>query len=703
MDFIYSLLPQIEHFHTIGYWIVFLATLLETLIGIGLIIPGSIIILLMGALSARGYFDIGGIIWFAVIGATIGDNINYLIGKKIGKKLITNGLWIIKPHYLARGAKLFNKYGARSVLLGRLILSLKDTNPLIAGAFGMKRLSFMIWDLLGIIIWSLMWILPGYFIGKSFNIAHIWVTRGWILLVGMIIFFSVIYLFELLLVKNLKKIFRFLLSISRSIGEAITENPDVKKLKAKHKLIFKFFKNRLNKGNLYGLPLTFLTLAFLYVLLLFGGVVEEILTSDLVLGTDIRVANVLVILRDIELTRFFLWITLLGKAQVVITLLISMTIVLWIWKKWQYILPMFVSVVGGQAFSMLGKYIFSVERPSIALYNEKYFSFPSAHATVAVAFYGFLTYIALRNFKSWQRRIKILFFGTVLISLISFSRMYLGVHYLSDVWGGNLIGALWLILGIFFLEFLLMKDKKYNYPTPNTSIKIWITIIAIFTSVIIYLNYAIYFTPELLRVNPSEKIVTISNTHEIFSNESLKYAETIFGNQQTPLSFIIMANSDDKLIETFNHSGWELADPVTIDSLWEIGQAAIWETSYLNAPMTPDFWNSKVNDFGFQKETELNNVRQRHHARFWKTNYVTKNGDSIYIGAASFDIGIKWGITHRISPDIDTERDFLLKELTNSGLIENVQEEAFVQPIMGKNFTGDIFFTDGNLYTLIIK
>ena len=82
MNFIQSLLPAIEHFHLIGYWIAFFAALLETTIGVGLLISGSTIILFMGALAGKGYFNIGDLLWFVVIGAILGDNINYFIGKK---------------------------------------------------------------------------------------------------------------------------------------------------------------------------------------------------------------------------------------------------------------------------------------------------------------------------------------------------------------------------------------------------------------------------------------------------------------------------------------------------------------------------------------------------------------------------------------------------------------------------------------------
>ena len=83
-ELINHILPSIEHFHSLAYWIAFFAALFETTIGIGLLLPGSTIILFLGALSARGYLDVGGVIWVSVFGAIIGDNVNYYLGRKYG-------------------------------------------------------------------------------------------------------------------------------------------------------------------------------------------------------------------------------------------------------------------------------------------------------------------------------------------------------------------------------------------------------------------------------------------------------------------------------------------------------------------------------------------------------------------------------------------------------------------------------------------
>ncbi|UCF91261.1 MAG: hypothetical protein JSW39_23780 [Desulfobacterales bacterium] len=93
-DLVNFILPSIEHFHLAGYWVAFFPALLETTVCIGLFLPGSTIILLLGALSARGYLDTGDLIWFAVLGATLGDNINYYLGKKIWSQVDREGFLV---------------------------------------------------------------------------------------------------------------------------------------------------------------------------------------------------------------------------------------------------------------------------------------------------------------------------------------------------------------------------------------------------------------------------------------------------------------------------------------------------------------------------------------------------------------------------------------------------------------------------------
>lgn len=213
-----------------------------------------------------------------------------------------------------------------------------------------------------------------------------------------------------------------------------------------------------------------------------------------------------------------------------------------------------------------------------------------------------------------------------------------------------------------------------------------------------YTGFALNYNHSLMAVSATRQEIAVRNINEIFSNGQLKYTETLTGQTQEPLSFVILADSDEKLIEMFSHAGWLLADKISVSSAAKLARAALLKQAYPRAPMTPSFWNSQVHDFGFEKPTRSNNVRERHHARFWKTNYTTQQGKRIYVGTASLDSNIKWGVTHKINPDIDTEREFLFKGLNSSGVVADFQKQEFIKPRLGQNFSGDLFFTDGQIY-----
>ena len=252
----------------------------------------------------------------------------------------------------------------------------------------------------------------------------------------------------------------FLVSVYHSMKRAVANNHDVKRLVDKHPLFLGFIKGRLDKSRFSGLPITFLALSFVFILFLFIGVTKDVIDVDAVIVADERIANLLAVFRSAGLVKVFLWVTLLGKWQVVASFTLAAMGALWLWRKRIYIAPFLFIIIGSEAFKELAKIIFRRPRPETAIYAGHSFSFPSGHATIAVAFYGFLAYICLRQAKQWKTKVGVFFVGAFLILLIGFSRLYLGFHYLSDVWGGYLFGALWLIIGIAISEWLYSRQRK---------------------------------------------------------------------------------------------------------------------------------------------------------------------------------------------------------------------------------------------------
>ena len=204
-DIINFIFPSIAHYQLGGYWVAFFAALLETTVGIGLFLPGSTLILFLGALSARGYLDTGDIIWFAVFGAILGDNINYYLGRRYGAKWIEKGFWFLTSEHIKKTRNFMDAHGAKSILLGRFVPSVKEIVPFIAGSVRMNKRTFMFWNILGAVGWGFEWVLAGYIFAQSLNLAELWLSRAGLFFALLVITGAILYFFKWLIVKKGKQ------------------------------------------------------------------------------------------------------------------------------------------------------------------------------------------------------------------------------------------------------------------------------------------------------------------------------------------------------------------------------------------------------------------------------------------------------------------------------------------------------------------
>ncbi len=145
-----------------------------------------------------------------------------------------------------------------------------------------------------------------------------------------------------------------------------------------------------------------------------------------------------------ELDRVMLFITSLGDPAMVVTIFIS-TIV-WLGMKRRYTdgIRFIIACAGGVILNQVMKLFFAKPRPELwtRLISETSFSFPSGHAVGSMVVYGFIAYILAREFPIYRRYIYAV--ASILIIVIGFSRLYLGVHYPTDIIAGYGVGILWL-------------------------------------------------------------------------------------------------------------------------------------------------------------------------------------------------------------------------------------------------------------------
>jgi len=125
---------------------------------------------------------------------------------------------------------------------------------------------------------------------------------------------------------------------------------DIQKFVHKHSAFFAFIKRRLDANKFFGLPLTLLLIAFIYIFSAFAGTIQDIVTAEPLIATDVRVANLLYVFRDAALIKTFLWITLLAKWQMIVSFAVIASILLWLCKKRLYILPFWITISGSYLF-----------------------------------------------------------------------------------------------------------------------------------------------------------------------------------------------------------------------------------------------------------------------------------------------------------------------------------------------------------------
>lgn len=217
--------------------------------------------------------------------------------------------------------------------------------------------------------------------------------------------------------------------------------------------LYSAIRARLDPHAFAGLPLTLMAAAALYIATLLGGLIEGILEKEPIVRVDLAVQHALGIYRVAPLIDIFLWITALGAGPAICAAALIATGFLWGHRRPAFILPLWVTFLGSQATAYLGKFALARTRPEfIAAASAVTPSFPSGHTTSATAVYGFLAYAIARDLPSARQRFELAYWTAILVLLVGFSRLFLSVHYLSDVLGGLLVGGFWLLVGFALVE-----------------------------------------------------------------------------------------------------------------------------------------------------------------------------------------------------------------------------------------------------------
>jgi membrane protein DedA with SNARE-associated domain/membrane-associated phospholipid phosphatase len=455
MDRVLSL---IEHY---GYLVILFGVMLEST---GVPLPGETILLASGVLVQQGHLDLGDAIVFGILGAVIGDQIGYWAGREGGRPFVLRwGRYVlITSERLARAEAFFERHGGKAVFLARFFSGFRVFGALVAGISRMRWGTFILYNALGGAVWATAVVLVGYFLGSSLGLVQRWLGRATLVLVAMLALVVAFYLAYRWAAHNRGRLVGW--------GEAVLAYPPVARLRTRYDTQLRWLLRRLTLGQYLGLHLTVGLLAAAGGLWLFGGLAEDVLTGDPIVHFD-RVLDAYLHARATPpLTTFFLIVTALGSIETIVLLGVVVAAFFAWRRRWLFLGSWLAAVAGSAVLNHLLKGLFERPRPYFEhpLLIETSYSFPSGHAMESFVVYGMLAYFVILTLRSWESRVAVVFGAALLVVLIGFSRMYLGVHYLSDVLAGYAAGGVWLSALITGVE-TIRRGKNETKLTGRTS------------------------------------------------------------------------------------------------------------------------------------------------------------------------------------------------------------------------------------------
>ena len=163
-----------------------------------------------------------------------------------------------------------------------------------------------------------------------------------------------------------------------------------------------------------------------------------------------------------------------------------------------------------------------------------------------------------------------------------------------------------------------------------------------------------------------------------------------------------LVGSKEDVLAAMHATGWFPADPITLRSSVEIVGSVVLDRPYHDAPVSPLYYEGKKEQLAFEKP-EGRSADRRHHVRFWQVLELGTAGRPVWLGSVTFDRGVGLSrdtgqVTHHIAPDIDAERDLLMANLRDAGMVQEFFQISGTGPTMfGRNGEGDPYYTDGEI------
>lgn len=411
----------IAHPH-IGLVLSFLFAFLEALPIIGTFIPG------IALMSVSGYWIGANIISFqstlicCFLGALLGDYISFWLGFKYQNAIYKINYFKSKADVIEKAKRFLDRYGPIAIVLGRFFGPVRSSVPLIAGLLTLSAIKFTIGAIPSALLWSIVYLSPGIFYGSAamFLPKHFF---NLVLYYGSIILIITFY-------------YRYQAAIASYIAKQL---------------------NRLNSRFICSKYHIWLCLN---ILVSWGLFLQIWLAVVHQVGIEHANAPVYYFLQSIRTPVFdqiMYYCTLFGQYNFIIPWCVVWLLYLNHQRKWAQIQHFILMIALTFILTHAMKLLCSIERPPIGTMLSSTYSFPSGHTAIVVAIMSSLRW-ACSNRKAIGAFLPSLFY-TSIIFLTGFSRLYLGMHWLTDIFAAFLL----VHPTILFTNLIIIKHKPIPF------------------------------------------------------------------------------------------------------------------------------------------------------------------------------------------------------------------------------------------------
>lgn len=405
--------PLFSHLSSWGYLFLFVSTIIEAM-PVGFAYPGHIIVIFSGFLAKLGLLNLPAIILISGLGAAIGDWVNFFLGRRYGLPLLDRiGNYIPYRSYVLEKVKmLVEEHPAKTLIIGRFNPITRTFSPFLAGAMQMRRRKFIRLSTIGGFVWASLSILVGYFAGSGYQVTarHIGTTSFFVFAILILSFIT--YKF----INRYERIF------------------------SRYHLLY--------------------IIANFFSLYVFFVIFENIISASPMTVFDLFIMNNISLLWNPFSNVFMIVSTILFSPEFLIGS--SLFLLSYFIKKkrfWNFWMLAW-SMLSSSLLVQLIKLTVHRLRPEYSLIEVVNYSFPSAHAVIAITFFGALLYLFKHKIKRAAFRMLFLISACVAIFLAGFSRIYLNVHYFSDIAAGYALGLFCLTLIIMIFDYYAHFNKK---------------------------------------------------------------------------------------------------------------------------------------------------------------------------------------------------------------------------------------------------